>query len=96
MRFATYNQLSLHDLTEMVGGNLQDTITDFDFLQTLADQHCFIVPPFIMQARPSGNLRTVTRLVYTTDGQLDKSRLLVAVAQQLASRSSRFHPRFSF
>ena len=96
MRFATFNKVSLQDLKEMANGNLEDTLTDLDFLETLADQHCFIVPPWILQSSPNGNLRKVTRLVYTVDGQLDKSRLLVAVARQLDIPQSRFNPRFSF
>jgi hypothetical protein len=96
MRFATFNQLSLHDLTEMANGTIEDTVNDFDFLQTLADQRCFIVPPWILQASPGGTLRKVARLVYTVDGQLDRSRLLVAVARQLGMIHARFNPRFSF
>jgi hypothetical protein len=95
MRFATFNQVSLHDLTEMANGNLEDTLTDFDFLQTLADRHCFIVPPWVMQASPTGGLRKVTRLIYTVDGHLDKPRLLVAVARQLDASCFSPNNRFS-
>ena len=59
MRFATFNHVSLNDLVEMVHGNLENTITDLDFLETLADQHCFMVPPWIMQAGPSGELKNL-------------------------------------
>ena len=96
MRFATFNQISLHDLTEMANGNIEDTLTDFDFFETLADRHCFVAAPWILQASSGGGLRKVTRLTYTFDGQLDKSRLLVAVARQLGlKRSCRFNSRFS-
>jgi hypothetical protein len=95
MRFATFNQVSLQDLMEMAKGHLLDTVTDYDFLETLADQHCFIVPPWIMQASPSGGLRKVTRLVYNVDGQLDRPRLLVSVARQLGLVRSQFGRRFT-
>jgi hypothetical protein len=96
MRFATFNHISLHDLTTMANGCIEDTINDFDFLQTLADQHCFMVPPWVLQASPGGSLRKVARLVYTVDGQLDKSRLLVSVARRLGATPNRFHSRLSF
>ena len=96
MRFATFNQIPLRDLTEMANGKLEDTLTDLDFFETLADQHCFVAAPWIMQASSGGDLRKVTRLTYTFDGQLDKSRLLVVVARQLGlTQISRFNPRFS-
>ena len=95
MRFATFNHVPLSDLVEMVQGNLENTITDLDFLETLAVQHCFMVPPWIMRATPSGELKKVARLVYTVDGQLDKPRLLVAVARQLGMAGPRFGRRFT-
>jgi len=98
MGFATLNQISAHDLLAMADGTLEDTITDMDFLETLACRHCLLVPPWILYASPAGGLSKVTRLVYTIDGKLDKPRILLAVARELRVNQAlgRFGPRFLF
>jgi hypothetical protein len=83
MTFATANLISARDLLAMANGTLEDTLTDMDFLETLASRHCMLVPPWVLQALPSGGLRKVTRLVYTVDGDLDKPRILLGVARKL-------------
>ena len=96
MGFATFNQISAHDLLAMADGMLEDTITDMDFLETLAGRHCVVVPPWVLRASPAGGLSKVTRLVYTTDGDLDKPRILLAVARELRRERAlgRFGGRF--
>jgi len=99
MRFATLNQISLHDLMAMADGTLENTITDMDFLETLAAQKCFLLPPWVVCAKTNGQLCRVAPLVYTFDGELDKPRVLIAVANALhAARDAAgrvdFGPRF--
>jgi hypothetical protein len=83
MRFCTIHDVPLRDLLAMARGSLEDTISDVDFLQTLAVHHCFLLPPYVMQARQTGGLLRITHLTYTIDGELDKARILVAVARRL-------------
>ena len=97
MRFVTLNQIPVSDLLAMADGKLENTITDLDFLETLAFQKCILVPPHVVQTAPSGQLTRVTPLVYTIDGELDKPRVLLAVARHLhAARPAHpFNLRFS-
>ena len=92
MRFATINRLSSSDLRAMAQGALPDTITDMDFLETLAGQRCLIAPPWILQTTPDGQLRKVVRLTYTVDGEIDKARVLLLLARKL--RQARLNDRF--
>jgi len=96
MVFATFNQISAHDLMAMADGTLESTITDMDYLETLARLHCVMVPPWVLRASPTGELNKVTRLVYTTDGELDKARILLTVARVLRMNRAlgRFGSRF--
>jgi hypothetical protein len=96
MRFVTINEVSLPDLIAMANGSMEATVTDLDFLETLAAHGCFLVPPWVLRASPTGDLTRVTRLVYDVDGQLDKARILVKTARQLNRRQSRFGGRFGF
>ena len=83
MRYATVNDVSFPDLLAMTQGQLESTITDLDFLESLAAKHCFLVPPWVVQASPTGGLAKVARVTYTLDGEMDKPAILVAVARKL-------------
>ena len=97
MSFATLNKIPLGELKAMAAGTIADTITDMDFLETLAAQHCLIVPPWIIQTNADGRLTRLTRLVYTTDGELDKARVLLHVARLLRRKPTLpFGNRFTF
>ena len=96
MSFSTLNKIPLPELKAMADGSIADTITDMDFLETLAAQHCLIVPPWIVKTGADGRVTRLTRLVYTTDGEMDKARVLLNVARQLRRRMPHnFGPRFS-
>ncbi len=99
MGFATFNQISVYDLLAMADGTLEDTITDMDFLETLAGQRCVVVPPWVLLTSMTGSLTKVTPLVFTVDGDLDKPRILLAVARFMRRRRElgmgRFGRRFS-
>jgi hypothetical protein len=97
MRFATVNDIALSDLVAMARGSLEDTLSDFDFLETLARHRCFLVPPYVLKADKQGQLERVARLTYNEDGQLNKARVLIAIARHLrAKRRLRFGGRLSF
>lgn len=86
MPFATLHRLSAEDLLAMASGVIEDTVTDLDFLETLGAKGCFLVPPFVLRADRSGALSQVARIVYNTDGKLDKPRILLSVARALSRR----------
>lgn len=81
MPFATLHRLSSSDLAAMASGVLESTVTDMDFLETLAAHSCFIAPPYVLASSKEGGLAKVTPLVYTTDGGLDKPRILLEMAK---------------
>jgi hypothetical protein len=84
MRFTTaLTELSLSDLRAIARGSLPCTLSDADFLQTLAAHKCFILYPWIVRAQPDGGLARVTRLAYDPRGNLDKVRILLTIARAL-------------
>jgi len=99
MRFVTLvSELSLSDLRAIAKGSMQCTVTDIDFLETLAAHQCILVPPWILRAQPTGGLARVTKIVYDTDGNIDKVAVLLAAARELKRGQRRdfgFGGRFS-
>jgi hypothetical protein len=91
MTFATLHDLSAQDLLAMANGTLENTVTDMDFLETLAGWRMFIVPPWVMEALPKGGLRKVTRLVFTVDGNVDKPQILLKAGRYMKARKARTH-----
>lgn len=95
MRFFTLvSELSLRDLRAMAEGQIEGTVTDMDFLETLAAHKCLLVPPWVMRVSREGGLARVTPLVYDPDGQIDKARVLLAAERRLRQPRSRFGSRF--
>jgi hypothetical protein len=83
MKFETLlSQLSPSDLRAMASGCSPISISDMDFLETLAAHKCLIVTPWVMRADPSGGLARVAKLTYDLDGNIDKARVLIAVAKE--------------
>jgi hypothetical protein len=94
MRFVTLvNELSLKDLKAIMNGCPSFSLSDMDFLETLAAHKCLIVTPWILRAGPEGGLARVAKLSYDMDGNIDKPRVLIAVAKELR-RAKRIGPRF--
>jgi hypothetical protein len=88
MTFATLYDLSAYDLLAMANGTLENTVTDMDFLETLAGWRMFVVPPWVMEAKAEGKLRKVTRLIFTVDGNLDKPRVLLNVGRYMKAQKA--------
>ncbi len=72
---------------------MQCTVSDIDFFQTLSAHRCFLVPPWVMRAQPNGGLAKVTRVVYDSNGNLDKVQMLLQVAKEFR-RASHHHDFF--
>src|SRR4051812_18878831 len=83
MRFMTVNDLSLQDLRAMAAGELEATVSDADFLETLALHQCFVLTPWVVRAKGDGQLLKIARVTYDFDGQIDKPRVLVDMARRL-------------
>jgi hypothetical protein len=91
-------ELSVRDLQAMAKGCMHSTVNDIDFLETLAAKRCIVVPPWIVRVQPTGGLARVARLVYDTDGNIDKVRVLLAMAKEFRRAEKRgigFGGRFS-
>jgi hypothetical protein len=97
MPFATLNNIPLRELKAMARGQMPDTITDMDFLETLASWHCLLVVPWVLRLAGNGRVEKVTRVIYTVDGELDKARILFEVAREFrrARAIGRLGTRFS-
>ncbi len=98
MRFTTQiNEWSLSDLKAMAKGSMLCAVSDMDFLETLASHRCFLVTPWIVRAQRNGGLARVAELVFDSDGNIDKARVLLAMAKEFrhAEQRARFGGRFS-
>jgi len=74
--------LSLKDRKAMLNTCSQFSISDLDFLETLAAHKCLIVMPWVVRANPSGQLARVARLSFDSEGNIDKPGVLIAVAKE--------------
>ena len=99
MRFATLiTQMSPNDLKEIMDTGSQSLVSDMDFLETLAAHKCFLIPPWVIRANPSGQLARVARLSFDNDGNINKPQVLLDVAREFRrakKRAQRFGGRFS-
>jgi hypothetical protein len=99
MKFVTLiHQLSLSDLKAMAEGCSPISVSDMDFLETLAAHKCILVTPWVMRANPSGGLARVAKLTYDHEGNIDKARVLIDVAKEFKRAKRKAFPsggRFS-
>ena len=83
MRFTTVYEVGLQDLMAMAKGDMEDTVSDMDFLETLALHRCVIVPPWVLRTSRSGRLSRACGLIFDVDGELDKASILVSLFDYL-------------
>lgn len=99
MRFVTHiKELTLADLRAMAQGRLRDAVSDADFFETLGAHQCFVLSRWIVRADGSGQVVRVARVQYDEAGNMDKPRMLVALAREVREAKRRgvdFGPRFS-
>jgi hypothetical protein len=72
------------DLTAMAAGDKPGSIDDMEFLETLARRRCMVMPPWVFHIGPHGKLEKLTPVKYTSDYNLDKPSILLAVMRKLA------------
>ena len=71
------------ELQAMAAGHQPGSIDDMEFLETLARRRCMVMPPWVYHIGPHGKLHKLTPVRYTTDYNLDKPSMLLAVMRKL-------------
>jgi hypothetical protein len=54
-----------------------------EFLETLAQYRCMLMPPWVFHIRTDGKLERLTPVRYDDDYNLDKASILLALMQKL-------------
>jgi hypothetical protein len=83
MRTAHPHGLGKHELQQIADGHGPNTIDDMEFLETLAQRRCMVMPPWVYHIRPGGKLEKLTPVKYGVDYNLDKAAILLAVMHKL-------------
>ena len=60
-----------------------DTLDDMEFLETLAQRRCMVMPPWVYHIQENGHLEKLTPVCYDQTYNLDKPRILLAVIDKL-------------
>ena len=89
MSTAVLAKLSPIELKAMKDGCSQFAVSDLDFLETLAAHKCFLAPPWVLRANPTGRLARVAQISYDADGNIDKPGVLLAVASEFRRATAR-------
>ena len=76
-------RLRREDLKEMAAGRRQNVIDDMDFLETLATNHCLVMPPYVYHIGEHGEMEQVTPVRYDHSYNLNKAAILLAVMDKL-------------
>jgi hypothetical protein len=71
------------ELKAMASGQGPATIDDMEFLETLAQRRCLVMPPWVYHIGAGGRLAKLTPVKYGPDYNLDKPAILLAVMDKL-------------
>ena len=71
------------ELLAMAQGQAPERIDDMEFLETLAQRRCLVMPPWVYHIKRGGKLSKLTPVKYGADYNLDKAAILLAVMQKL-------------
>jgi hypothetical protein len=75
--------LGRRELQAMAEGQSAEPIDDMEFLETLAQRRCMVMPPWVYHVRDDGKLEKLTPVRYRQDYNLDKPVMLLAVMEKL-------------
>lgn len=75
--------LKKSELVEIAAGRAAVSIDDMEFLETLAQNRCMVMPPWVYHIRTNGKLERLTPVRYRRDYNLDKASILLAVMRKL-------------
>ena len=76
-------RLRREDLKEMAAGHRDNEIDDMAFLETLANNHCMVMPPYVYHVGDHGELEQVTPVRYDRSYNLNKAAILLALMEKL-------------
>jgi len=60
-----------------------DNLDDMEFLETLAQRRCMVMPPWVYHIKKDGHLEKVTPVRYDEEYNLDKPQILLAVMDKV-------------
>ena len=75
--------LKKSQLEAIASGEASTPIDDMEFLETLAQNRCMVMPPWVFHIRQDGKLERLTPVRYARDYNLDKASILLAVMRRL-------------
>ena len=75
--------LGKQQLQAIAAGQESASIDDMEFLETLAQRRCMVMPPWVYHIGPGGRLSKLTPVKYRDDYNLDKAAILLAVMHKL-------------
>jgi hypothetical protein len=94
MRFVTrLAELSLDDLKAVAAGQMEFSVSDMEFLETLGAHGCLVLSPWVVRLGADGMIARVTPVVFDENGNIDKIRVLIGVARVLR-RPKKSRPNF--
>jgi hypothetical protein len=64
-----------------------DNLDDMEFLETLAQRRCMVMPPWVYHIKNDGHLEKVTPVRYDQEYNLDKPQILLAVMDKVHARA---------
>jgi hypothetical protein len=62
-------------------------LDDMEFLETLAQRRCMVMPPWVYHIKKDGHLEKVTPVRYDEEYNLDKPQILLAVMDKVSARA---------
>jgi len=77
------HRLGRQELEAIVAGSKRMTIDDMEFLETLAQKRCMLMPPWVFHIGDGGRLEKLTPVRYDENFNLDKPRMLLDVMRKL-------------
>jgi hypothetical protein len=60
-------------------------LDDMEFLETLAQRRCMVMPPWVYHIKKNGHLEKVTPVRYDEEYNLNKPQILLAVMDKVPS-----------
>jgi len=76
-------RLNRKDLKEIASGRQHTPIDDMVFLETLASNHCLVMPPYVYHLGANGEMEQVTPVRYDDQYNLNKAAILLAIIDRL-------------
>lgn len=77
------HSLGKQQLEKIASSHGTEKIDDMEFLETLAQRRCLVMPPWVYHILAGGKLTKLTPVKYGADYNLDKAAILLAVMQKL-------------